>query len=73
MDKTKITRYSQGEYVVDIEDLGEMWGFTRYEILFYYVGQYSMDLKFVEMTSVETTDDTIVKDYASKRLKELNQ
>lgn len=72
MQKTKITRYSQGHYVVDIEKMGEMWGFTRYEIIFYYVGEYEMDLKFIEMTSVETTEKSVVTNYASKRLTELN-
>jgi hypothetical protein len=73
MEKIKITRYSQGEYIVDIEKMGEMWGFTRYEIIFYYLGKYEMDLKFIEMTSVETTEKSVVIDYAKKRLTELNQ
>jgi hypothetical protein len=73
MNKTNITRYSQGHYVVDIEKMGEMWGFTRYEILFYYIGEYGMDLKYMEMASVETTEKSVVIDYAKKRLTELNQ
>lgn len=64
MNEIKITRYSQGDYIADVENLEQMWGFDRYEITF-YLEKYC-DLELLTSVIIETTEYSVVTDHIKK-------
>ena len=75
MNEIKITRYSQGDYIAggenyiaDVENLGQMWGFDRYEITF-YLEKYC-DLELLTSVIVETTEYSVVTNHIKQYFKE---
>lgn len=71
MKATKITRYSQGEHIADVENLGQMWGFDRYEITFYLDNW--CDLKLTTSVIVETTEYSSVTNHIKQYFNEQKQ
>lgn len=64
MNEIKITRYSQGDYIADVETLGQMWGFDRYEITFYL--EKHCDLTLLTSVIIETTEYSVVTEHIQK-------